>query len=245
MPTRLLIIDAHNVDMKLSEILGHRPTASERPNTQALLNWALQRAEPDHLVAAQFINTDVIKLANPKFTSWLWALAEQGFLVFTHPKDEAGEGDVDFDMLDFIKLMLEPPGDPAEIAVSAAMRRFVTRLVNPDWRGRVSEVMVASHDAQRFVEPLNELVERGIKVCLLGFVERLMGWGQLQDAKTFDLGLVEGVFNPPLVRTFDPRNSRAWLLRNWWPQPDGSFLQQRPLPPSAPGSGWPVVTTSS
>jgi uncharacterized protein len=138
---RVLVWDAPNIDMTLSQLLGRRPSAGDRPDLRALLRWLVSRREPGEAVEASvFVNVPPER--PPGLQSWIAFLTSVGFRVFAKPKS-SNESDVDEDMVDHIRA----------VALEAA------------------EIVVASNDSRRFLEPLRHLSRQGVQVTVLGFAE--------------------------------------------------------------------------
>jgi uncharacterized protein len=180
----LLVWDAPNMDMSLGSLLGARPTSAFRPRFDAVGRWLLGLAGPDG-VAEATVFTNVVPGSTEIVRPWVEALRNVGFAVFAKPKT-ADDSDVDDDMLAHIEA-----------------RRI---------EGGLAHVVVASGDGRAFREPLEELVEAGIRVTVIGF--RYAAFAVASDVVTFlDLEEIEGVFREPLPRvsldTLPPGG--AWL----------------------------------
>jgi uncharacterized protein len=53
----VLAWDAPNIDMTLTQLLGHKPGPGDRPDMRAVLRWLVdQRAPDDDVEAAVFVN---------------------------------------------------------------------------------------------------------------------------------------------------------------------------------------------
>ena len=174
---RILIWDAPNMDMALGNFYDRPPVAQERPNMGRLMNWLVQRCgEEDLPRACVFVNIITGRPSNPRFHNWLRYLSTQGYYVFAKPKDDDGSGDVDEDML-----------------------KFIREWTNADLR----EVIIASHDAQCFQEIVTELTSNGVDVLLLGFSEQANGWDDSATRMFMDLQSVPGIFDQPPPRHID------------------------------------------
>ncbi len=181
----LLVWDAPNMDMSLGSLLGARPTSAFRPRFDAVGRWLLGLAGPDG-VAEATVFTNVVPGSTEIVRPWVEALRNVGFAVFAKPKT-ADDSDVDDDMLAHIEA-----------------RRV---------EGGLAHVVVASGDGRAFREPLEELVEAGIRVTVIGFRE-YAAFAVSSEVVTFlDLEEIEGVFREPLPRvsldTLPPGG--AWL----------------------------------
>jgi uncharacterized protein len=184
-PRTLLVWDAPNMDMSLGSLLGARPTSAFRPRFDAVGRWLLGLAGPDG-VAEATVFTNVVPGSTEIVRPWVEALRNVGFAVFAKPKT-TDDSDVDEDMLAHIE----------------------TRRAE----GSLSHVVVASGDGRAFREPLEELVEAGVRVTVIGFRE-YAAFAVASDVVGFlDLEEIEGVFREPLPRvsldTLPPGG--AWL----------------------------------
>jgi uncharacterized protein len=180
----LLVWDAPNIDMTLSNVIGGRPSASSRPRFDAVAKWLLSTAEDREVEGAVFANVPPGGAATMR--GWVEAIRSFGYAVFARPKLNAAD-DVDDDMLAHI----------AERARTHKLRRLV----------------VASGDGRNFAEPLEELARDGVIVSVLSFVE-VAGYAQESDLLTFvDLEDVPGAFTTPLprVRLDNLPEGGAWL----------------------------------
>jgi uncharacterized protein len=170
---RILVWDAPNMDMCLSEFYGRIPVGPERPSMGQLMHWLAQRCgEEDSPVACVFVNVATNRPTNPRFHNWLRYLSTQGFFVFAKPKVEDNNGDIDDEMLQFIQ----------------------------QHRGEdLREVIIASHDAQCFKEITPELLQDGVDVLVLGFSELSNGWEEPMMRQFMDLQAIPGIFeqSPP------------------------------------------------
>jgi uncharacterized protein len=182
---RLLVWDAPNMDMCLSEVIGERPTASTRPDLEAVVRWMRGRALPDDEVeACVFINVP------PGFEaamgSWVVSLRHAGYAVFAKPK-RSHKDDVDADILGHVE------------------RRFA--------RGSLVELVVASHDAKAFAGPLRRYAKSGVAVMVLGYREKDAFAATSPELIFVDLEDLNGVFARPLPRTnlFDLPTGGRWF----------------------------------
>jgi uncharacterized protein len=180
----LLVWDAPNIDMTLSNVIGGRPSASSRPRFDAVARWLLTAAGDGEVEGAVFANVPPGGAATMR--GWIEAIRSFGYAVFARPKLAASD-DVDEDMLRHI----------AERARTHHLRRLV----------------VSSGDGRNFNEPLEDLARAGVEVLVLSFVE-VAGYAQESDLITFvDLEDVPGAFTTPLprVRLDNLPEGGAWL----------------------------------
>jgi uncharacterized protein len=180
----LLVWDAPNIDMTLSNVIGGRPSASSRPRFDAVAKWLLSTAGDREVEGAVFANVPPGGAATMR--GWVEAIRSFGYAVFARPKLGPTD-DVDDDMLAHI----------AERARTHHLRRLV----------------VASGDGRNFNEPLEKLARDGVHVSVLSFVE-VAGYAQESDLLTFvDLEDVPGAFTTPLprVRLDNLPEGGAWL----------------------------------
>jgi putative heme uptake system protein len=180
----LLVWDAPNIDMTLSNVIGGRPSASSRPRFDAVARWLLAAAGDREVEGAVFANVPPGGAATMR--GWVEAIRSFGYAVFARPKLGPTD-DVDADMLSHIH----------ERARTHRLRRLI----------------VASGDGRNFNDPLEVLAETGIEVIVLSFVE-VAGYAQESDVITFvDLEDVPGAFTTPLprVRLDNLPEGGAWL----------------------------------
>src|SRR3954463_14431921 len=144
----LLVWDAPNVDMTLSNVIGGRPTPASRPRFDAVARWLLAAAG-DHAGEGCGV-ANVPPGGALSMRGWIEAIRSFGYAVFARPK-LGPDDDVDADMLDHIHL------------------RARTR--------RLHRVVVASGDGRNFLEPLEELARGGVQVVVLSFSE-VAGYAQ-------------------------------------------------------------------
>ncbi len=168
---RLLIWDAPNIDMAVTQIIGRKPGPSDRPDMRTLGRWLAERAAPgDDVEACIFVNVP------PHLTNgiqgWIMFLTGEGYRVFAKPKVD--DSDIDDDMLAFI-----------------AGRRDEGLLV---------EVLVASNDSRNFLEPLEETAAGGVAVSVLGFAECAGALSTSSTVAFVDLESIPGLFQEPLPR---------------------------------------------
>jgi uncharacterized protein len=168
----LLVWDAPNVDMTLSNVIGARPTPSSRPRFDAVARWLLSAAGERDVEGTVFANVPPGGAVSMR--GWIEAIRSFGYDVFARPK-LGPEDDVDADMVEHIQ------------------RRASTH--------RLHRVVVASGDGRNFLEPLEELARTGVEVVVLSFSE-VAGYAQESELISFvDLEDVPGAFTSPLPRT--------------------------------------------
>lgn len=180
----LLVWDAPNIDMTLSNVIGGRPTATSRPRFDAVARWLLATAGDREVEGCVFANVPPGGAATMR--GWVEAIRSFGYAVFARPKLGPTD-DVDADMLAHI----------AERAKTHKLRHLV----------------VASGDGRNFLEPLEDLAQAGVQVSVLSFQE-VAGYAQDSDLLTFvDLEDVPGAFTTPLprVRLDNLPDGGAWL----------------------------------
>ena len=171
-PLHLLVWDAPNLDMGLSEILGRQPRPPERPRFDAVARWLLRGAGADEAEACVF--TNVAPGAAPRISGWVKALRGYGYAVFAKPKTTP-DSDVDDDILAHVRRRRDD--------------------------GELVRVVLASGDGAAFAQPLVELAGAGVQVDVLGYAEEA-GWAVGSDALSFvDLEDVPDTFSEPLPRT--------------------------------------------
>lgn len=167
----LLVWDAPNIDMTLSNVIGAKPSPTSRPRFDAIARWFVQAADDRDVEGSVFAN--IPPAAATTMRGWIEALRSFGYAVFAKPKIHSDD-DVDLDML-------------AHISDRARTHRLV-RLV------------VASGDGRNFLEPLEDLARAGVQVVVLSFSE-VAGYALESDLLTFvDLEDVPGAFITPLER---------------------------------------------
>jgi uncharacterized protein len=170
-PLDLLVWDAPNIDMTLSNVIGAKPSPTSRPRFDAIARWLVQSADDREVEGSVFAN--IPPAAATTMRGRIEALRSFGYAVFAKPKIHSDD-DVDLDML-------------AHIADRARSHRLV-RLV------------VASGDGRNFLEPLEDLARDGVEVVVLSFSE-VAGYALESDLLTFvDLEDVPGAFITPLER---------------------------------------------
>ena len=165
----LLVWDAPNIDMTLSNVIGERPTPDTRPRFDAVGRWLLAAAGERDVEGTVFAN--IPPGGAVPMRGWIEAIRSFGYDVFARPK-LGPDDDVDDDMLDFIH--------------ARARTHRLRRLV------------VASGDGRNFLEPLEVLARAGVEVVVLSFSE-VAGYAQESDLIAFvDLEDVPGAFTHPL-----------------------------------------------
>ncbi|HVN11826.1 MAG TPA: NYN domain-containing protein [Kineosporiaceae bacterium] len=180
----LLVWDAPNVDMTLSNVIGGRPTPSSRPRFDAVARWLLAGAGDREVEGTVFANVPPGGAVSMR--GWIEAIRSFGYDVFARPK-LGPDDDVDADMLAHIRSR----------GASHRLRR----------------VVVASGDGRNFLDPLEELARTGVDVVVLSFSE-VAGYAQESDLISFlDLEDVPGAFTTPLprVRLDNLPVGGAWL----------------------------------
>jgi uncharacterized protein len=167
----LLVWDAPNVDMTLSNVIGGRPTAVSRPRFDAVARWLLANSEGREVEGCVFAN--VPPAIATTMRGWVEAIRGFGYAVFAKPK-LVHDDDIDAEMLRHIH--------------SRSQTHRLRRLV------------VASGDGRNFAGPLEELARDGVHVVVLSFWE-VAGYAQENDLLEFvDLEDVPGAFTVPLAR---------------------------------------------
>jgi uncharacterized protein len=180
----LLVWDAPNVDMTLSNVIGGRPTPSSRPRFDAVARWLLSAAGDREVEGTVFANVPPGGAVSMR--GWIEAIRSFGYDVFARPK-LGPDDDVDADMLDHIH------------------QRARTH--------RLHRLVVASGDGRNFLDPLEDLARGGVEVVVLSFSE-VAGYAQESDLIAFvDLEDVPGAFTTPLprVRLDNLPVGGAWL----------------------------------
>jgi uncharacterized protein len=187
-PLDLLVWDAPNIDMTLSNVIGGRPTPASRPRFDAVARWllagAVEDGQPVEVEGCVFAN--VPPGSATQMRGWIEAIRSFGYAVFARPK-LGPEDDIDADMLVHIERR----------AADHRLRRLV----------------VASGDGRNFLEPLERLGRAGVEVIVLSFAE-VAGYAQESDLLHFiDLEDVPGAFTSPLprVRLDNLPEGGAWL----------------------------------
>ncbi len=180
----LLVWDAPNIDMTLSNVIGGRPTPASRPRFDAVARWLLLAAEDRDVEGCVFANVPPGGAVSMR--GWIEAIRSFGYAVFARPK-LGPDDDIDADMLEHI--------------ASRAKTHRLCRLV------------VASGDGRNFLGPLEDLARAGVDVTVLSFSE-VAGYAQESDRLSFvDLEDVPGAFvNPlPRIRLDNLPEGGAWL----------------------------------
>lgn len=180
----LLVWDAPNIDMTLSNVIGGRPTPASRPRFDAVARWLLAGAADREVEGCVFANVPPGGAVSMR--GWIEAIRSFGYAVFARPK-LGPDDDVDADMLVHIE------------------RRLYTH--------HLRRLVVASGDGRNFLEPLEKLARDGVEVVVLSFAE-VAGYAQESDVLSFiDLEDVPGAFTHPLprVRLDNLPVGGAWL----------------------------------
>ncbi len=188
----LLVWDAPNIDMTLSNVIGGRPTPASRPRFDAVARWLMAGAgldedesAPVEVEGCVFVNVPPSGAVSMR--GWIEAIRSFGYAVFARPK-LGPDDDVDAAML-------------AHIEARAAT-------------GRLRRLVVASGDGRNFAEPMEKLAQSGVEAVVLSFAE-VAGYAQESELLTFvDLEDVPGAFTSPLprVRLDNLPDGGAWLV---------------------------------
>src|SRR5205823_6329880 len=80
----LLVWDAPNVDMTLSNVIGGRPTPSSRPRFDAVARWLLTAAGDREVEGTVFANVPPGGAVSMR--GWIEAIRSFGYDVFARPK---------------------------------------------------------------------------------------------------------------------------------------------------------------
>jgi len=171
MSTYLLVWDAPNMDMGLGSLLGGRPTAAHRPRFDAIGRWLVYRAVDADADPQAAVFTNVSPGGADVIRPWVEAIRNVGFGVFAKPKIHEDD-DVDPDMIAHIEKL----------------------------RDDLAGVVVASADGQNFQPLLEELIEEGLPVTVLGFHEHASWAVGHPEIDFVDLEDIDGVFREPLPR---------------------------------------------
>lgn len=200
---RLLIWDAPNMDMCLSEVIGAKATADTRPNMAAVLAWLCAKGGPEDTIEA-CVFANIPPGLEGGMASWIATLRHTGFAVFVKPKLNKRD-DIDTEMV----------------------RHIERRLAH----GRVAEVIVASHDAKAFSAPLRRIAGTGVPVTVLGYRERDSYASSNGEIGFVDLESIDGVFPAPLARTnlYDLPISGRWFDPFVVPEPTGAPAEPEPV----------------
>ncbi len=169
----LLVWDAPNVDMSLSETIGRRPDASTRPRFDAVGRWLVGEAERLDAEAEAAIFVNVPAEGARTMTPFVHTMRTLGFSVFAKPKLAPGD-DIDDELCGHVLHRLE--------------------------EGHLAAVYVASMDGRAVGEPLRAVAGAGVPATVLGFAE-FGGWVEpVPGVEFLDLEDLPGVFDPPLER---------------------------------------------
>ncbi|MDQ3973386.1 MAG: NYN domain-containing protein [Actinomycetota bacterium] len=168
---RVLVWDAPNIDMSISQLVGGKPRPSQRPDLRALGRWFVDGGGPDTVSeAAVFVN--VPEHLAERLRQWVIWLTSAGYAVFAKPKSE--DSDIDEDMVRYLTADI-PTAD-------------------------LAEVVVASHDANNFLQPLEALTRDGVGVTLIGFAEFAGRLFHSPLLRFVDFDRIPGLFAVPLPR---------------------------------------------
>jgi uncharacterized protein len=162
--------DAPNIDMAIASIVGARPTPAERPDFIALARWFVAGGESMTNEAAVFVN--VPEHHADRLQQWVVWLLSVGYRVFAKPRLLGS--DVDSDMIDYLEEQAES--------------------------GDLVEVVVASHDANNFLEPLEKLATDGVAVTVIGFAEQAGRLSRSEALRFTDFADIPHLFSVPLPR---------------------------------------------
>jgi len=176
-PLDLLVWDAPNIDMTLSNVIGARPTAASRPRFDAIAAWFVDGAGDPGAPQQPDVEACVFANVPPQHATslqrWVEALRSFGYAVFARPKLQPDD-DIDQSMLDHISVR----------AHSHQLRRLV----------------VFSGDGRNFAEPLEDLARAGTEVVVVAFSE-VAGYAISSELLQFiDIEDVPGAFAAPLDR---------------------------------------------
>lgn len=126
----VLVWDAPNIDMTLTQLLGRRPGSGDRPEMRALGRWLVDRANGAPVDACVFVNVPAVVPAG--LQGWISFLTSAGFRVFAKPKHDGS--DVDDDMVSYIEESL--PDADAFVVVSNDARCFTDVLTAVAGKGK-------------------------------------------------------------------------------------------------------------
>lgn len=171
--TTLAIIDIPNIDMSLSTLLGRKPRRCDRPDWAEVRRWLTHRSGSGAVEAVAFTNVSVPACASQQ--RWLHLLRTQGYAVFAKPRISGS--DVDDDMLHHLH----------------------SRVAEGD----VGEVLVFSHDAANFAQPIQDLVRSspGPSFAVVGFQELAGHLAEMPAVAFIDFESISGAFSRELPRT--------------------------------------------
>ena len=159
------------MDMGLGSLLGGRPTAAHRPRFDAIGRWLVYRAVDVDADPQAAVFTNVSPGGADVIRPWVEAIRNVGFGVFAKPKIHEDD-DVDPDMIEHIEKL----------------------------RDDLAGVVVASADGQNFQPLLEELIDEGLPVTVLGFHEHASWAVGHPEIDFVDLEDIDGVFREPLPR---------------------------------------------
>jgi uncharacterized protein len=167
---RCLVWDAPNIDLAIASIVGARPTPAERPDFLALARWFVSGGDGMENEAAVFVN--VPEYHADRLQQWVVWLLSVGYRVFAKPRTPGS--DVDADMV----------------------RYLMSQREDDD----LAEVVVASHDANNFLEPLEKLAADGVTVTVIGFAEQAGRLSRAASLRFVDFADIPELFKVPLPR---------------------------------------------
>ena len=156
--------------MAIASIVGARPTPAERPDFLALARWFVAGGESQENEAAVFVN--VPEYHADRLQQWVVWLLSVGYRVFAKPRTPGS--DVDTDM---VRYLLDRAGEHD-----------------------LAEVVVASHDANNFLEPLEKLAAGGVTVTVVGFAEHAGRLSRVETIRFVDFADIPQLFSVPLPR---------------------------------------------
>ncbi|MDP8969631.1 MAG: NYN domain-containing protein [Actinomycetota bacterium] len=197
---RVLVWDAPNIDMSIAQLVGSKPRPSQRPDLRALGRWFVDSGAPGVVSeAAVFVN--VPEHLTDRLRQWVIWLTSAGYSVFAKPKVEGS--DIDEDMVRYVTVDI-PTAD-------------------------LAEVVVASHDANNFLEPLEALAAAGPEVTVIGFAEFAGRLCHSSAIRFLDFDDIPGLFVAPL-----PRVDLAGLPPEgrWFPARGVLGAVEEPPPPN-------------
>ena len=175
---RILAWDAPNMDMCIAQLLGCKPTPVYRPDFVALARWFVRGGEgvaPAHAfpptIDEAAVFVNVPDHLTERLRQWVMWLTASGYRVFAKPKHEGS--DIDAEMVEYIC------GVPT---------------------AELSEVVIASHDAANFADPLHALAEAGVTITVIGFAEFAGSLSKSHHISFMDLESIPGLFAKPLPR---------------------------------------------
>lgn len=146
-PTVLIEVDVHNLDMMLTNLIGEKPTEQNRVRYDILKKYFVDMYPDAQVVASAYMN-----VRSDNYTSVMgWvenALKRMGWQAYVKPKLNRDD-DIDEAVVEHIKAMVNNP--------SIDLR----------------DIVVVSHDTSRFSDLLESLAREGHKVTYAVFTELL------------------------------------------------------------------------